>query len=337
MPVLALLGTGALLPSASAQQQSVGTIVYTHAPDGGPPWPVEDIYSMGADGANAKALTNDGHSHNPVWSPDGKRVLFVHDSMLQTKPDYRETKEVESYHPVELFVMNRDGGNRHLLRRMGLVIHSAAWSPDGSTLAITCVPQEWVNLRRPTDEPVAVGLFLRPADGQGQLRLLFRNAYTPSWSPDGKRLAFSVERPRGLWAIHVANSDGSNDVQLTDPSLIAGSLSWSPDGNLLAFDEFVDQRRRQQVFVMDADGSHTRQITSSPNWSCGHPSWSPDGNQLVFSCRSAATACGTVSSVGTVLPECTRRIFAASPRDSKPIPTQLGESDGALPAFAPIR
>ncbi len=319
----------------SAQQQRAGIIVYTHARDGGAPWPVEDIYSMGADGANIKALTSDGHSHNPAWSPDGRRVLFVHDSSLQTKPAYREQKGFESYHPVELHVMDRDGGNRHMLRRIEPVIFSAAWSPDGKTLAVSCMPEAWVNRPQPADDPMREGLFLLPADAHGEPRLLFRNALTPSWSPDGKQLAFSVERPRGQWAVHVANSDGSNDAELTEPILIAGSPAWSPDGKLIAFHQFGG-RRNQQVFVMDANGSHGRQITTDPDWSCGHPSWSPDGEQLVFSCRSASVPCGGVSSVGTILPECTRRLFAASPLDLKSKPTQLSQSDSASPAFAPV-
>ena len=321
---------------AQAQQQSTGVIVFIHAPDGGAPWPVEDIYSMDAEGANVKALTNDGHSHNPAWSPDGQRVLFVHDSVLQGRPAYKEKKQYESYHPVELFVMDRDGTNRRLLRRMEPVIYGAAWSADGRTIAISALPEAFANRPQPGD-PMRAGLYLLPADGQGEPRLLFRNALTPSWSPDGKQLAFSVEQPRGRWAIHVANSDGSNDVQLTDPPLMAGSPSWSPDGKLIAFDEFVRQRN-QQVFVMDADGSNQRQITTGSNWSCGHPSWSADGKRLVFSCRSASVPCGMgISSVGTPLPECTRRLFSASPFDLDAKPVQLSERDGAAPVFAPVR
>jgi Tol biopolymer transport system component len=329
-------GTALFQPFASAQQQSAGTIVFTHAPDASAPWPVTDIYSMGADGSNVKVLTNDGHSHTPSWSADGRRILFVHDSTLQTKPAYREEKGFDSYHPVELYVMDKDGSNRHLLRRLEPVIFSAAWSPDGKMLAITCLPQTWINLP-PSDEPLRAGLFLLPADGQGEPRLLFRNAFTPSWSPDGKKLAFSVEHPRGLWSVHVANSDGSNDVQLTDPSLIGGSPAWSPDGKLIALDEFVAQGRGRHIFVMNANGSEVRQVTTDPNWFCEHPSWSPDGKQIAFFCLSASAPCGPgVSSTGSVLPACVRRIFTTPLRDAKSQPTQLTEHDGAFPAFAPV-
>lgn len=336
VPLLTVLGIGAFSPSlAFAQRQDVGTIIYMHAPDGRGPWPVTDIYSMRADGSNVKALTNDGHSHTPSWSPDGRCILFIHDSTLRIKPAYREQKEFQSHHPVELYVMDADGRNRKLIRRLEPVIYSAAWSPDGQTLAITCLPEAKASHPQPASERLRAGLFLLSADGQGELRLLFQNGFTPSWSPDGKKLAFSVEHPRGQWAVHVANSDGSHNVRLTDPSRIGGSPAWSPDGTRIAFDEFADQDR-QQIFVMDADGSHARQLTNDPSWSCGHPSWSPDGRRIAFSCRSASAPCGTVSSIGSVLPPCARRIFTISLRDSKSEPVQLSEHDGASPAFAPI-
>ncbi len=224
--------------------------------------------------------------------------------------------------------MDKDGRNRRLLRRLEPVIYSAAWSPDGKTFAVSCISEEFASLP---------GLFLLRANGQGALRLLFRGAFTPAWSPDGKKLAFSVENPRGMWAIHVADSDGSHDVQLTDPIRIGGSPAWSPDGKQIAFDEFAGEAR-QQIFLMDANGYNVRQLTSSPKWSCEHPSWSPDGKQIAFSCRSVSAPCGPgVSSAGSVLPSCVRRIFVASLSDSKSQPKELDEDDGAYPAFAPVR
>lgn len=319
---------------AGAQPSSVGTIVFVHAPDGGPPWPVEDIYTMDAGGRNVKALTNDGHSSNPSWSPDGKRILFVHDAALQTKPAYKEEKRYESYHSTELCVMDRNGGNRRLLRRMEPGIFGAAWSPEGKTIAVSVLPGVSVKLAQPGPEAARAVLVLIAADGSGEPRLLFRDAMTPAWSPDGKKLAFSVERPRGQWAVHVANSDESDDARLTEPSLMGGSPAWSPDGRLIAFDQFVG--RNQQVFVMDAGGADQRQVTHDSNWSCGHPSWSADDKRLAFSCRSAWTPCGGVSSVGTILPECSRRIFVVSAVDPKATPVELGDTDGAMPGFAPV-
>src|ERR1017187_9378070 len=102
---------------------------------------------------------------------------------LEGRPAYKEKKQYESYHPVELFVMDRDGTNRRLLRRMEPVIYGAAWSADGRTIAISALPEAFANRPQPGD-PMRAGLYLLPADGQGEPRLLFRNALTPSWSPD---------------------------------------------------------------------------------------------------------------------------------------------------------
>lgn len=281
----AVAGMVLIAVGAGAQPQSAGTIVFVHAPNGGPPWPVEDIYTMDGGGRNVNALTHDGHSSTPAWSPDGKRILFVHDAALQNKPEYKEPKQYETYHSTELCVMDRDGGNRRLLRRMEPGIFGAAWAPDGKTIAVSVLPGRPVKLAKAGLEAAREILVLIAAQGGGEPRLLFRDALTPAWSPDGKRLAFSVERPRGQWAVHVANSDGSDDARLTEPSLMGGSPAWSPDGRLIAFDEFVGGN--EQIFIMDAAGRHPRQVTQDSNWSCGHPSWSGDGRRLVFSCRSA--------------------------------------------------
>src|SRR5579864_2654181 len=113
------------------------TIVYERVPENSGPWPTIDIYSVNEDGTNDKALTHDGHSHDPSWSPGGRHILFIHDAALQ-KPDpygpYREHAEFKSHHAVELYEMNRDGSDPHLLKRFEPLIDGAAWSPDGKKI-----------------------------------------------------------------------------------------------------------------------------------------------------------------------------------------------------------
>jgi TolB protein len=211
--------------------------------------------------------------------------------------------------------MDADGGNRQVLRAIEPVIHSVAWSPDGSTLAISAATAV-----QPGDVPQH-GLFLLPASGKGKLRLFRANAWTPSWSPDGTRLAFTVEHPRGRWRVYTARIDGTEETAFGD--------AWSPDGRQIAFDRFAVGGGRQQVFVMNADGSGTRQLTTDPAWSCAHPSWSQDGRRLAVSCRSAASPRGMgVFSTGHKMPECTRRVFTVAAEPGSP-KVKIFDHDGA--------
>src|SRR5262249_25305960 len=160
-----------------------------------------NICTVRVNGSAPRRLTADGHSHDASWSPDGKRILFIHDAPLSSKPEYRETGETKSHHPIELSVMDADGRNRQALPVIAPVIHSASWSPDGNLLAVSSTSAT-------PGQPRRDGIFLLPANGRGDLRLLIENGWTPSWSPDGTKIVFTVEQPRGRWTVHIANKDG---------------------------------------------------------------------------------------------------------------------------------
>jgi TolB protein len=289
---------------------------------------MQDVCIVRTDGSGNRCLTTDGHSHHPSWSPDGKRILFIHDSTLSAKPAYRETEQTRSHHSIELSIMDADGRNRRVLRVIEPVIYSAAWSPSGATLAVSAA----TSVRQ--GQPPHAGLFLLSANGKGELRLLRADAWTPSWSPDGSRLAFTVEHPRGRWRIHTANIDGSDEVAIGDPDVNNGSPSWSPDGKKIAFDQFTGMAGHQQVFIMNPDGTGVRQLTADSAWSCMAPSWSPGGAHLAVSCRSADSPCGMgFFSTGHVMPECARRVFVL-PVAPGPL-KKLFDHDAAMAVFAP--
>jgi hypothetical protein len=79
--------------SLNAPHAGSDVIVYQRVPENDSLGPTVDIYSMHADGSDDRALTHDGHSHSPSWSPDGRRILFVHDSALEKPPPYRDDGE----------------------------------------------------------------------------------------------------------------------------------------------------------------------------------------------------------------------------------------------------
>ncbi|HEX8424493.1 MAG TPA: hypothetical protein VF634_13830, partial [Pyrinomonadaceae bacterium] len=100
---------------------------------------------------------------------------------------------------------------------------------------------------------------------------------SPSWSPDGRKIAFSTTRLEGDGAgeIYVMNADGSNQQNLT---LYTGGIerdpSWSPDGTRIAFStNRQGSAAGYEIYVMNAtDGSGQMRLTNSagddttPDW-----------------------------------------------------------------------
>jgi Tol biopolymer transport system component len=192
LAMLTMVGAIASTTLGAPSAEPTDTIVYEHAPDALAPWPVLDIYSLDRESGKSRALTNDGHSHTPSWSSDGLRILFIHDAAFRGKAS--ETTDTESHYPLELYVRNRDGSNPRLLRRLETPILQAVWSPDNKSIAATYSPKEWERTAKqgnPPSPPVT-GLFLIPLDERSEPRLLFKEGFTPAWSPDGRRLAFSA-------------------------------------------------------------------------------------------------------------------------------------------------
>jgi Tol biopolymer transport system component len=92
---------------------------------------------------------------------------------------------------------------------------------------------------------------------------------TPSFSPDGTRIAFTSERV-GNREIYVMNADGSKQTNLTKHSAQDVAPTWSPDGTSIAF-VASDSAKSGQIVSMAADGSQRRHLTKGgkstfPDW-----------------------------------------------------------------------
>jgi len=109
----------------------------------------------------------------------------------------------------------------------------------------------------------------------------FSDNLSPTFSPDGRRIAFISTRP-GLPQIYVMATDGTGqelfapfDYGMTGSS---NAPEWSPDGLSVAFHR--DVAGSPQVFVMDVASRRVRQLTSAGRNE--DPTWAPDGRHLAF-------------------------------------------------------
>lgn len=113
-----------------------------------------------------------------------------------------------------------------------------------------------------------------------------------SFSPDGKRIAYTHTEGNKAFELYVANADGSKPKRITDHGRFTSSATWSPDSKQLAYVTEVGPEDTDdeppfppfRLHVIDADGSDGRRVVGM-NGKPGNnvdPVWTADGKRIVF-------------------------------------------------------
>ncbi|MGH3665046.1 MAG: LpqB family beta-propeller domain-containing protein [Egibacteraceae bacterium] len=123
--------------------------------------------------------------------------------------------------------------------------------------------------------------------GGNRVRIRKRVIGRPSFSPDGKRVAFSAavtDGSDGRYGIYVARTGGSGVKRLTAPKYADLDPAWSPNGKKIAFsrDRLGNSRPSSccQLARMNADGSRVQFMSSTRGGTL--PSWAPDSKRVVY-------------------------------------------------------
>jgi len=217
-----------------------------------------DIWVVPLTGGPPRQLTHDVRNDvMPAWSPDGKWLAFLSDRGKQT----------------DVWVIPSAGGPQIRVTDDASVEELMQWLP-GSRLAFLTGRGE--------------GTLWSMSVSDSTTRQLTPDsmvAGVPYLSPDGRQVAFVVQRPGGDKQIAVMPAGGGPIRIVLQGGLTDDRIAWSPDGTRIAFQS--DRGGSFDIWVADAATSELRRLTS---WTGSEfsPVWSGDGSAIYFAADSDA-------------------------------------------------
>ena len=259
-----------------------------------------ELYVANADGTGEhKLLDSAGFDYNARFSQDGKWIVF--------------TSERAGRGQSDIYRVKSDGTGLERLTDSPAVDDQASLSPDDRFVAFmsdrdTYRANIWIldlrthKFRNLTGSAAIQGDPVKP-DG----------FYRPSWSPDGKWIAFTSDRntewkshDKGVaWehlqelAVYVVHPDGTGLKRLSPAGVTTGSPKWSADGKqLIAYQADVEvswlarvdqlsKRATSQIVSIDVATGQSKELTSGPGVKL-YPQFLPDG-RFGYSTKSAQT------------------------------------------------
>ena len=221
------------------------------------------IYISDFDGKNIVAISkNNSINISPAWSPDGTKLTYT--SFRTGVP------EIYQYNLLtqKTVQMTSGFGNSS----------GSCWSSDGETIAFSSSQQN-----------SQTHIYTMNAYGGNKQLLIYSSEIEvePSYSPDGKYIAFTSNR-FGKPMIFLKNLKTNNDMRLTYAGWYNASASWGPDSSVLVFASYDRKIDRWDLFKINVDGTRLERLTLSQGDN-EKPTWSPDGRFILFqSSRSSS-------------------------------------------------
>ena len=228
----------------------------------------------------------------PVFSPDGKWIAFLclptagTFDIFRASPSGEQAMNLHSFHglPISLawsgdsrrivfadrgglFEIDRNGGQPWRLPFAQTAVGDQIASRGNRLVYVQM--HDTVNIWR---------VDLKSGSSRSLLAPTSRDQRSPTFSPDGKRIAFESDRS-GTQEVWMANLDGSDAVQLSDFQALTGTPRWSPDGQKIAFDSRASGAAA--LYLVDPSTALPRRISTN-GIPASVPTWSADSRWIYF-------------------------------------------------------
>jgi len=214
----------------------------------------------------------------PALSPDGMRLVYLSDAGLFSIDMYLADAQTGRI-LRKLVSSTRDPH----LESMQFINSAGAWDASGTRFVFGAVVTGKPALR-----------IVKGSNGDVIKEVKFKSLgeiFNPTWSPDGKQIAFSSQ-VGGVTDLFIYDIDSGKLTRLTDDLYADLQPAWSPDGKTIAFatDRFgtsLDSLAygNYQLALIDVTGGVPGQITPLRPFAGAkqiNPQWSPDGQSLYF-------------------------------------------------------
>jgi len=271
-------------------------IVYAWYQDGKQ---TKDLFLVRADGTDAHVIATDvpGEHTAASWSPDGSRIAFVNRDGATPNGS--------------IWTVRADGSGAALLTdgdgACSDGIFHPNWSPDGTKLAVVCYPDPASQL----DSVAVYDIATRTLKRLNTLTEPDHLDNAPSWSPDGKTLAFAIQHwdPTNQFLdgslVATISVDGGKEHRLTTLDTFMSAPDWSPDGSQIVMSSYDlgnmhTSTHPSNLYLIKPDGTGLHQFTHSavdPTMRIAAPHWTTDGSRMIVPIGVAPAGTDTVNDV----------------------------------------